>query len=492
MSSAVEVDVAGRARREREVDGRARARRPRRPRRAGRCPDTAATRASRRSSTLGIGRRRSSWVPLPWCASQSTISTRSPRSRSAAAVDRDVVQQAETHRAGRPPRGARAGAPRRTRRRPRRARAPRRLRGPRPPASERGLPRCRPTRAVSASSAPPPRAQNSLELDRGTRACAPARARLASRRGARAAATASRTSAGAEAVEHGAEPRRALGVRRGRDRAPRKRGSVATSSTVEATNRPLQGPHGRSSLRSRPVKAQTKAHSYRFRGGVVRVAAWHGRPDVASLALRGVRRPSHRALRAAARPVARGGISRGRDERGRDRARAFRSSTPASRCAAACTCSHTISPRRCGRAAARAARRGPTATRSSTVDACRVRRVLALRRLALARSHARDAARAHACRGRCSATSRRLRAVRPRRARPATSSGSRSRPDEPAPRARARAARRRLRWLQSARRDTRARQHAGGQRPALDLYLRAGFSGCRSACACWDAICERA
>jgi ribosomal protein S18 acetylase RimI-like enzyme len=35
------------------------------------------------------------------------------------------------------------------------------------------------------------------------------------------------------------------------------------------------------------VKAQQKAHSYRFRGSVVRVASWHGRPDVASIAFRG-------------------------------------------------------------------------------------------------------------------------------------------------------------------------------------------------------------
>jgi len=34
------------------------------------------------------------------------------------------------------------------------------------------------------------------------------------------------------------------------------------------------------------VKAH-RAQSYRFRGGVARVAAWHGRPDVASLALHG-------------------------------------------------------------------------------------------------------------------------------------------------------------------------------------------------------------
>jgi len=41
----------------------------------------------------------------------------------------------------------------------------------------------------------------------------------------------------------------------------------------------------------------TKAHSYRFRGGVARVAAWHGRPDVASIALRGTDSPSPRTLR---------------------------------------------------------------------------------------------------------------------------------------------------------------------------------------------------
>jgi ribosomal protein S18 acetylase RimI-like enzyme len=50
------------------------------------------------------------------------------------------------------------------------------------------------------------------------------------------------------------------------------------------------------SLRSPPVKAQAKAHSYRFRGGVVRVATWHGRPDIATIAVRGADAPSPRAL----------------------------------------------------------------------------------------------------------------------------------------------------------------------------------------------------
>jgi GNAT superfamily N-acetyltransferase len=44
------------------------------------------------------------------------------------------------------------------------------------------------------------------------------------------------------------------------------------------------------------VKAQ-KAQSFRFRGGVARVATWHGRPDIASLAFHGSDAPSPRTLR---------------------------------------------------------------------------------------------------------------------------------------------------------------------------------------------------
>ncbi len=42
------------------------------------------------------------------------------------------------------------------------------------------------------------------------------------------------------------------------------------------------------------MKASTQAHSYRFRGGTIRVAVWHGRPDVAAIALRGSDAPSAR------------------------------------------------------------------------------------------------------------------------------------------------------------------------------------------------------
>jgi ribosomal protein S18 acetylase RimI-like enzyme len=44
------------------------------------------------------------------------------------------------------------------------------------------------------------------------------------------------------------------------------------------------------------VKAQAKAHSYRFRDGVVRVSAWHGRPDIASAAFFAAGAPSPRTI----------------------------------------------------------------------------------------------------------------------------------------------------------------------------------------------------
>ena len=40
-----------------------------------------------------------------------------------------------------------------------------------------------------------------------------------------------------------------------------------------------------------------RAQSYRFRGGVARVAAWHGRTDIASLALHGPDAPSPRTMK---------------------------------------------------------------------------------------------------------------------------------------------------------------------------------------------------
>src|SRR3954447_3638400 len=45
-----------------------------------------------------------------------------------------------------------------------------------------------------------------------------------------------------------------------------------------------------------PGEGALKVQSYRFRGGVARVAAWHGRADVASVALQGADAPSVSAL----------------------------------------------------------------------------------------------------------------------------------------------------------------------------------------------------
>jgi ribosomal protein S18 acetylase RimI-like enzyme len=44
------------------------------------------------------------------------------------------------------------------------------------------------------------------------------------------------------------------------------------------------------------VKALAQAHSYRFHGGTIRVAVWHGQPDVAAIALRGSDVPSARVV----------------------------------------------------------------------------------------------------------------------------------------------------------------------------------------------------
>ena len=103
--------------------------------------------------------------------------------------------------------------------------------------------------------------------------------------------------AGVEPVEDGAQAFRAFGMAAagvvflevgiGRDQQHDREGNDPPPRNAR---RPFP------SLRSPPVKAH-RAQSYRFRGGVARVAAWHGRADVASLALHGSDAPSPRALR---------------------------------------------------------------------------------------------------------------------------------------------------------------------------------------------------
>ena len=80
-----------------------------------------------------VGPAKIASVPLPWWTSQSRISTRSaPHAASACGGgDRDVVEQAEAHRAGRPRRGGPAVAGRR-RRSDRRRPAAARRHAPRP------------------------------------------------------------------------------------------------------------------------------------------------------------------------------------------------------------------------------------------------------------------------------------------------------------------------------------------------------------------------
>ena len=137
-----------------------------------------------------------------------------------------------------------------------------------------------------------------------------------------------------------------------------------------------------------------KTQSFRFHGGVVRIAAWHGRADVASLALRG---------RGTLAPASRGSAARTRSappatarwSRMPSRPRPpCRSSTPGSRCAAGSASSSTTSrqlPAETGRTR-RARRRERDVLLGDRPG--RVRRVLGLRpRRAARRPRARRRAR---------------------------------------------------------------------------------------------------
>ncbi len=151
-----------------------------------------------------------SWVPLPWCASQSTTSTRSPRLRERRGRDRDVVQQAEAHRARRD---------RVMTRRPHRAErgvavaALERVDRLEPAArgEQRGFPRRRPTRRCRRRGGRRPRAQNCSRWSRYSAVCTRSSSARVARRGSRRRrASAGRTRV--EPVEDGPHPRRALGM----------------------------------------------------------------------------------------------------------------------------------------------------------------------------------------------------------------------------------------------------------------------------------------
>ena len=147
-----------RARRHRQVDRVALARRPRRRRRAARVPGLERGLVEAREQHVAATRGRSSLVPLPWCTSQSSTSTRSAPERveRVPGGDRHVGEQAEAHRPRATRRGGRAGAAPRSRpRSPPRA-APRPARTRRPPRA--GRPRRSPGRWACPGRTPPPRA----------------------------------------------------------------------------------------------------------------------------------------------------------------------------------------------------------------------------------------------------------------------------------------------------------------------------------------------
>ena len=96
-----------------------------------------------------------------------------------------------------------------------------------------------------------------------------------------------------EPVEDGTEPFRTFRVS-----ATRFVGLVARVGRDQEHHATVRA-HGELGARVATLAA-VKAHraqSYRFRGGSARVAAWHGRDDVASLALHGCESPSRSAVR---------------------------------------------------------------------------------------------------------------------------------------------------------------------------------------------------
>ena len=86
---------------------------------------------------------------------------------------------------------------------------------------------------------------------------------------------------------------------------------------ARAPNSPTRGHGDRSGqgVRSLAVKTQ----SIRFRGGVARVAAWHGRPDIASVALQCRGAPSIDAIELLVDELRAAGLPRGHHQRARAR-----------------------------------------------------------------------------------------------------------------------------------------------------------------------------
>ena len=236
--------------------------------------------------------------------------------------------------------------------------------------------------------------------------------------------------------------------------------------------------------------ASMKTQSFRFRGGVARIAAWHGRADVASLAVRGrgplasasVERLLDRVRAAGYREVVTNALApaatlplvdAGFAVRGRLRVLVHDfADLPAD---------DRPDPPRPPQRPRRDARRRPG----------RVRRVLAARR---ATGSARPRARRRARTSGSTPRARGPRRLRARSAAPrptATCSGSRSRPDAQG-RGLGRGARHRRAALAAPARRARARTSTRSPTTTARyaLYERVGFRRCRSGSACSDGRCD--
>ena len=287
-----------------------------------------------------------SWVPLPWCASQSTIEDLRAPVAQRRGGDRDVVEQAEAHRVrratawwpgGRTAQNAAVPSPAARARRPRP--------GPTPAASSAASHDAGRRGRVGVERAAAARAER-LELVEVRGGVHPLE--LGPRRppGRQLARPPRRVRRPRSPASTACEPGRALGVpaagivlgqaRIGRHQEHRRRVPSPVARAVRVTT----------------LSVLMKAQSFRYRGGVVRIAAWHGRADVASLARPRPGAARVRVRRAAARSGPRGRLPGSGHERARARGdpaarrRRVRGARPAAR--ARRTTSPTC-PRRRGR-----------------------------------------------------------------------------------------------------------------------------------------------
>ena len=250
---------------------------PSRSRRSYRFPGRAATRASRRR-TRWHRRRSIACVPLPWWASQSITRTESPRSRRYAAVTATLLTKQN------PIAAIQRVVPGRTHRTERRVAVTafeRRNRfEPGTGGMDRRVPGARRSGSIGIERATPGRADplDLVEVGRGVHTF-----ELGARRGAWFEMTNCNVGAGiVETGQHGLHPLGPLRMPAPRIVLGETRIRSHQQHAVRLPRAPVSG-----RARARPMSTVTSGEDavVPLPRRVARVAAWHGRPDIASVAL---------------------------------------------------------------------------------------------------------------------------------------------------------------------------------------------------------------